>query len=99
MSNEEKVLTIKDGEIKDASIEDALMLLDVAPKIWGFDNEGIFLSAYNFSVEMIRKDIREHEKLKVKLVRMQSELFAWRVCWAIFGVFLFAVGLIGILWK
>lgn len=42
MNSEEKVLTIKDGEIKDASIEDALMLLDVAPKICGFDNEGFF---------------------------------------------------------
>lgn len=99
MSNEEKVLTIKDGEIKDASIEDALALLEATPKICGFDNVSFFLVAYNSSVEMIRKDIQEHKKLKEKLVRMQSELFAWRVCWALWGLFLLAVGLIQVLWK
>lgn len=99
MSNEEKVLTIKDGEIKDASIEDALMLLDVAPKICGSDNEGIFLVAYNASLEMVRKDIQDHKKLQIKCARLQSEVFAWRVCWALFGLFLLAVGLIQVLWK
>lgn len=54
MSSEEKILTIKDGKLVDAQIEDALRMLEVTPAIWGFDNDGIYMAAYNSALNLVR---------------------------------------------
>lgn len=97
MSSEEKILTIKDGKIIDAQIEDALSMLEVAPAIWGFDNDGIYMAAYNSALNLVRQDIQQHKNLKDKYAKMKIELFSWRVCWALFGLFLVGVWLLGFL--
>lgn len=75
MSSEEKILTIKDGKIIDAQIEDALSMLEVAPAIWGFDNDGIYMAAYNSALNLVRQDIQQHKNLKDKYAKMKIELF------------------------
>lgn len=38
-----------------------------------------------------RNEVRLNKAMTEELRRMQAEVFAWRVCWALFGVFLVGV--------
>lgn len=38
-----------------------------------------------------RNEVRLNKAMTEELRRMQAEVFAWRVCWALFGAFLVGV--------
>lgn len=44
-----------------------------------------------------RNEVRLNKAMTEELRRMKAELFAWRVCWALFGVFLVGVFLVGVI--
>lgn len=78
-----------DGPIM--SVEDALILLDVMPVVMGFDDDEPLLERYRAAVQALRDEAHYNKTLVQQRNRMESEVFAWRVCWALFGAFLVGV--------
>lgn len=78
-----------DGPIM--SVEDALILLDVMPVVVGFDDDEPLLERYRAAVQTLRDEAHYNKTLVQQRNRMESEVFAWRVCWALFGAFLVGV--------
>lgn len=55
------------------------------------------MERYRAAVQALRDDVCCNKMLVQQRNRMESEVFAWRVCWALFGAFLVGVWLLGFL--
>lgn len=86
-----------DGPIM--SVEDALILLDVMPVVVGFDDDEPLLERYQAAVKVLRDEVSHNRNLMKQINHLKAEVFSWRICWAIWWVFIIALGLIGFFAK